>query len=45
MEMRKRLAAQISARRKQGISANVKNLNTALKARLDAQIGDLDQRI
>ncbi|MCG6112912.1 MAG: transposase, partial [Paracoccus sp.] len=45
VEMRKRLAAQISARRKQGIAANVEDLDDALMAMLDAQISDLEQRI
>lgn len=45
VEMHKRLAAQISARRKQGIAANVEDLDDALKAMLDAQISDLEQRI
>ena len=40
-----RLAAQIVARKKQEIPADVEGLDDALKAVLDAQIGDLDQRI
>lgn len=43
--MRKRLAAQMSARIKQGISANIEDLEDALKAILDAQISALEQRI
>lgn len=43
--MRKRLAAQMSARRKQGIAANVEDLDDALKAMLDAQISEVEQRI
>ncbi|MDX2482506.1 MAG: transposase, partial [Pseudodonghicola sp.] len=45
VEMRKRLAAQISARRKQDIPADVEDLDAALKAMLDAQISDLELRI
>lgn len=45
VEMRKRLSAQISARRKQGIAANIEDLDDALKAMLDAQISDLEQRV
>lgn len=45
VEMRKRLTAQISARRKQGVPADVEDLDDALKAMLDAQISDLEQRI
>ena len=45
VEMRKRLAAQMSARRKQGIAANVEDLDDALKTMLDAQISELEQRI
>ena len=45
VEIRKRLAAQISARRKQGIPADVEDLDDALKAVLDAQISGLEQRI
>lgn len=45
VEMRKRLTAQNSARRRQGIPADVKDLDDALKAMLDAQVSDLEQRI
>ncbi|RJK93284.1 IS110 family transposase [Paracoccus aestuarii] len=45
VEMRKRLAAQMSARRKQGIPAGIEDLDDALKAMLDAQISELEQRI
>ncbi len=44
VEIRKRLAVQISARRKQGSAANVEDLDDAIKAMLDAQISDLEQR-
>jgi transposase len=43
--MRKRLTAQISARKKQGIPADIEDLDAELKAMLDAQISDLEQRI
>jgi transposase len=45
VKMRKRLAAQISACRKQDIPADVEGLDAALKTMLDAQISDLEQRI
>lgn len=45
VEMRKRLTAQISARKKQGIPADIEHLDAELKAMLDAQISDLEQRI
>lgn len=45
VEMRKRLTAQISARKKQGIPADIEPLDAELKAMLDAQISDLEQRI
>ena len=45
VDMRKRLVAQIAARKKQGIPANVEELDDALKAILDAQISDVEQRI
>lgn len=44
VEMRKRLAAQMSARRKQGFPADIEDLDDALKAMLDAQISDLERR-
>ena len=43
--MRKRLAAQIAARKKQNISADLEDMDDALKAMLDIQIGDLERRI
>jgi transposase len=45
VDMRKRLAAQIAARKKQGVPADVEGLDDALKAVLDIQIAALDQRI
>lgn len=43
--MRKRLMTQISARKKQGIPADIEHLDAELKAMLEAQISDLEQRI
>lgn len=45
VEMRKRLKAQISARRKQGVSADVETLDDELKEVLDTQIDDIERRI
>ncbi|AUM73909.1 IS110 family RNA-guided transposase [Paracoccus jeotgali] len=45
VEMRKRLRAQISARRKQGVSADVETLDDELKEVLDTQIDDIERRI
>lgn len=45
VDMRKRLMAQIAARRKQGIPADVEAMDDALKAMLDTQVGDLERRI
>ncbi|WP_217645881.1 IS110 family transposase [Paracoccus homiensis] len=45
VEMRKRLSAQIAARRKQQVPADLKGMDASLMAMLDAQIGDLEQRI
>ena len=45
VDMRKRLAAQIAARKKQDILADVEGMDDALKTMLDAQIGDLERRI
>ena len=45
VEMRKRLAAQISARKTQNIPADVEAMDDALKTMLDAQVGDLERRI
>ena len=44
-EMRKRLSAQIAARRKQQVPADLKSMDANLLAILDAQLGDLEQRI
>ncbi len=43
--MRKRLKAQISARKKQGISADVETMDDALKDALDTQIDAIERRI
>ena len=43
--MRNRLSAQIAARQKKGIPADVKGMDDALKAMLETQIGDLERRI
>ena len=45
VDMRKRLSAQIAARRKQGISADVEGMDADLHAMLDVQVGDLERRI
>lgn len=45
VEMRKWLSAQIASRKKQDIPAGIKHLNAELKAMIDAQISDLEQRI
>lgn len=45
VEMRKRLAAQIAARKKQNIMADIEDMDDALRAMLDTQIGDLERRI
>lgn len=45
VDMRKRLSAQISARKKQDIAADVDGMDDTLKAMLDSQIGDLERRI
>ena len=45
VEMRKRLMLLVAARRKQGILADVEDLDDALKAVLEAQISDVEQRI
>ncbi len=44
-EMRKRLMLQVAARKKQGILADVEDLDHALKAVLEARISDVEQRI
>ena len=43
--IRKRLAAQIGARKTQNIPADVEGMDDALKTMLDAQVGDLERRI
>lgn len=45
VDMRKRLVAQISAREKQGVVADVGDMDIALKTMLDNQIGALERRI
>ena len=45
VDMRKRLSAQIAARRKQDIPADVEGMDADLWAMLDAQVGDLERRI
>ena len=45
VDMRKRLSAQIAARRKQDFPADVESMDADLKAMLDIQIGDLERRI
>lgn len=45
VEMRKRLSAQIAARRKQDIHADLEDMDANLLAMLDAQVGELEQRI
>ncbi len=45
VDMRKRLAAQIGARKKQNIPADVEGMDDALKTMLDAQVGELERRI
>jgi transposase len=45
VHMRKRLSAQIAARRKQDIPADVEGMDADLWAMLDAQVGDLERRI
>ena len=44
-EMHKRLSAQIAARRKQHIPADLEGIDASLLAMLDAQVGDLERRI
>lgn len=43
--MPKRLSAQIEARKKQDITADVEGLGDALKTKLYSQISDLERRI
>lgn len=45
VDMRKRFAAQISARERQGVAKDFEELDNTLKAMLDDQIGDLESRI
>jgi len=45
VQMRKRLMLQVAARKKQGILADVEDLDHALKAVLETQISDVEQRI
>ncbi|MGC5749945.1 IS110 family transposase [Gluconobacter sp. NFX36] len=45
VEARKRLSAQISARRKQGVSAELEDMDSSLKEFLESQISELEQRI
>lgn len=45
VDMRKRLAAQICARKKQGIPADLEGMDDTLKTMLDTQVGDLERRI
>lgn len=45
IDMRKRLLAQIAARRKQDVPAGVEGMDEDLKAMLDTQVGDIERRI
>jgi len=45
VDMRKRLLAQIAARRKQDIPADVEGMDADLRAMLNTQVGDLERRI
>ncbi|MDP2698552.1 MAG: transposase [Thalassospira sp.] len=45
VDMRKRLSMQIAARQKQGISADVEDMDDVLKALLNTWIGDIESRI
>lgn len=45
VDMRKRLAAQISAREKQGVAEDVAEMDNVLRAMLDDQIRDVERRI
>ncbi|MET3794744.1 IS110 family transposase [Aquamicrobium terrae] len=45
VDMRKRLAAQIAARKKQDILADIEGMDDALTTILDSQIGELERRI
>lgn len=43
--MRKRLSAQIAARKKQHIPAGIEGMDADLVAMLDIQVGDVERRI
>lgn len=45
VDMRKRLMAQISARKKQGVAEDLELLDNALKTMLDDQVTEIEQRI
>lgn len=45
VDMRRRLSAQIAARRKQDIPADIEGMDADLGAMLDTQVGDLERRI
>lgn len=45
VDMRKRLAAQIAARMKQDIPANVEGMDADLRVLLDTQVGEIERRI
>lgn len=45
VDMRKRLKAQIGARRKQGVPAGIERMDDDLKDLLDTQIDEIEQRI
>ncbi len=45
VDMRKRLLAQIAARRRQGVPAGVESMDEDLKVMLDTQVGDIERRI
>lgn len=45
VDMRKRLAMQVAARRKQGVAADVEGMDNDLKALLDSQIRDIERQI
>lgn len=45
VDMRKRLAAQIAARRKQHVPADLEGMDGDLMTMLDTQIGDIERRI
>lgn len=45
VDIRKRLLAQIAARRKQDVPARIEGMDEDLKAMLDTQVGDIERRI